>query len=231
MSLKIRIVKSTCSSLSILHLYCVLIKTHMGKSFFFSWTEALFNLGMGIFQKCCIRIFRLITFLYSNICLFKWDSMRKTLFLITKILARFLNKLMIRGYSTMFYNNVAIYCKVLFWLKTCVNNNKTYIKKKHSRSSRANRKIKQTVPITVQNVGYIYSSQPIFIVFTLFHLLILRETKISICSGESLFLCLITIRTRWQRYRVLTLCVKPLSLPKILPLWNVYMSEDNFTIR
>ncbi len=129
MSLKIRIVESNCSSLSILHLYCVLIKTHMGKSFFFSWTEALFNLGMGIWQKCCIRIFRLITFLYSNICLFKLDLMRKTLFLITKILARFLNKLMIRGYSTMFYNNVAIYCKVLFWLKTCGNNNRTYIKK------------------------------------------------------------------------------------------------------
>ncbi len=60
MSLKIRIVESNCSSLSILHLYCVLIKTHMGKSLFFSWTEALFNLGMGIWQKCCIRIFRLI---------------------------------------------------------------------------------------------------------------------------------------------------------------------------
>ncbi len=38
-------------------------------------------------------------------------------------------------------------------------------KKKHSRSSRANGKIKQTVPITVHNVGYIYASQPIFIVF------------------------------------------------------------------
>ncbi len=31
------------------------------------------------------------------------------------------------------------------------------------------------LPITVQNVGYIYSSQPIFIVFKLFHILILRE--------------------------------------------------------
>ncbi len=127
MSLKIRLVESNCSSLSILHLYCVLIKTHMGKSLFFSWTEALFNLGMGIWQKCCIRIFRLIKMKYSNICLFKWDLMRKNLFRITKILARFMNKLMIRRYSKMFYNNVAIYCKVLFWLKTCANNNKTYI--------------------------------------------------------------------------------------------------------
>ncbi len=56
-------------------------------------------------------------------------------------------------------------------------------------------RIKQTVPIT-ERIGYIYSSQPIFIVFTSFHVLILRETIISTCSGESLFLSLIKIRTR-----------------------------------
>ncbi len=66
-----------------------------------------------------------------------------------------------------------------------MNNNKNTLKK-HSISIRANRKIVQTVPITVQNVGYIYSSQPIFIVFTLFYVLILRETIISTCSGESI---------------------------------------------
>ncbi len=54
---------------------------------------------------------------------------------------------------------------------------------------------------TVQNVGYIYSSQPIFIVFKLFHKLILRETIISTCSGETLFLSLVTIRTRWQKIK------------------------------
>ncbi len=55
--------------------------------------------------------------------------MRKTLFLIIKLSSRFLNKLMISLYSTMFYNNVTLYRKVLFWLETCVNNNKKYIKK------------------------------------------------------------------------------------------------------
>ncbi len=125
---------------------------------------------MGIFQKCCIRIFGLIKNKYSNICLFKLGLMRKTLFFISKFLSQFLNKLMISHYSTMFYNNVTLYRKVLFWLKTYVNNNNKKIHlKKHSRSSRANGQIKQTGPITVQNVGYIYSSQPIFIVFVLFH--------------------------------------------------------------
>ncbi len=102
--------------------------------------------------------------------------MRNNAFLIIKFLSRFLsNKLMISRYSTMFYNNVMLYRKVLFWLKTCKQQQTIHLKK-HSRSSRANGKIKQTVPITVQNVGYIYSSQPIFIVFKLFHILILRET-------------------------------------------------------
>ncbi len=54
--------------------------------------------------------------------------MRKTLFLITKFLWQFLNKLMISRYS-MFYNNVTLYRKDLFWLKTCVNNNKNTFKK------------------------------------------------------------------------------------------------------
>ncbi len=49
--------------------------------------------------------------------------MRKTLFLITKFLSRFLNKRMISRYLTMFYNSVTLYHKVLFWLKTYVNNN------------------------------------------------------------------------------------------------------------
>ncbi len=43
------------------------------------------------------------------------------------------------------------------------------------------------MPITVHNEGYIYSSQPICIVFKLFNVLILRETIISTCSGESFF--------------------------------------------
>ncbi len=64
---------------------------------------------------------------------------------------------------------------------------------KHSSSSKANRKIKQTVPLTVQNVHALESSM--FIVFVLFHILMLRKTIISTCSGESLFLSLITIRT------------------------------------
>ncbi len=50
---------------------------------------------------------------YSNIRLFMLGLLRKTLFLITKFLSRFLNKLMIRRYSTMFYNNVTLYRKVL----------------------------------------------------------------------------------------------------------------------
>ncbi len=45
--------------------------------------------------------------------------MRKKLFLIIKFLSRFLNKLMISRYTTMFYNNITLYRKVLFWLKTC----------------------------------------------------------------------------------------------------------------
>ncbi len=81
--------------------------------------------------------------------------MRKTLYLIIKFLSRFLNKLMISRYTTMFYNNVTLYCKVLFWLKTCVNK-KTYIKKSIQDQAEQTEKIKQTVPITVQNVGYIY---------------------------------------------------------------------------
>ncbi len=48
----------------------------------------------------------------------------------------------------------------------------------------------------LQYVGYIYSSQPIFIVFKLFHVLILRETVIVTVTGESFFLSLITISTR-----------------------------------
>ncbi len=63
---------------------------------------------MGIFQKK----------LHSNIRLFKLGLMRKTLFLI-KFLSWFLNKLLISRYTTMFYNNVTLYRKVLFWLKTC----------------------------------------------------------------------------------------------------------------
>ncbi len=114
----------------------------------------------------------------SNILLFKL-GMRNTLFLTIKFfLSRFLmimKKLMISRYTTMSYNNVTLYRKVLFWLKTCKLN-----KKNIKKASRANGKIKQTVPNTVQNVGYIYLSQPIFIVFTLFHVLILRETIISI---------------------------------------------------
>ncbi len=54
--------------------------------------------------------------------------MRKTLFCIINS-SRFLTKLMISHYS-MFYNNVTLYLKVLFWLKTCVrNNNKKILKK------------------------------------------------------------------------------------------------------
>ncbi len=48
---------------------------------------------------------------YSNIRLLKLGLMRKKLFRITKFLSRFLNKLMISHYSTMFYNNVTFYRK------------------------------------------------------------------------------------------------------------------------
>ncbi len=54
--------------------------------------------------------------------------MRKTLFLISKFLSRFLNKLIISRYSTMIYNNVTFYIKVLFWLKTCKQQQQKYIK-------------------------------------------------------------------------------------------------------
>ncbi len=53
--------------------------------------------------------------------------MRNTLFLIIKFLSRFLNNLMISRYSTMFYN-VTLYRKVLFWLKTCKQQQQKYIK-------------------------------------------------------------------------------------------------------
>ncbi len=56
----------------------------------------------------------------------------------------------------MFYNNVTLYRKAIFWLKTRVNNNKNTFKKAF--------KIKQTVSSTVQNTGYMYLSQPIFMV-------------------------------------------------------------------
>lgn len=77
----------------------------------------------------------------------------------------------------MFYNNVTLYRKAIFRLKTCVsnNNNNKIHKKKHSGS---------------KNAGYISSSQLIFMVFAL---LILRETLTSTCSG--LFLSLVTTRT------------------------------------
>ncbi len=55
--------------------------------------------------------------------------MRKTLFLIIKFLSRFLNKLMISRYTTMFYNNVTLYRKVLFWLKTCKEKKEKWKKK------------------------------------------------------------------------------------------------------
>ncbi len=157
--------------------------------------------------------------LHSNICLFKLGLMRKTLFLI-KFLSRFLNKLMI----SQLHNNVLQRYVISQGFILVKHENKTKIHlKKHSRSSRANGKIKQTVPITVQNAG---SSQPIFIVFTLFHVLILREAIISTCSGESLFLSLITTRTRLAKITCpnsfLLLCVKPLSLEEsyILYVWR-----------
>ncbi len=55
--------------------------------------------------------------------------MRKTLFLITKFLSQFLNKLMISRYS-IFYNNVTLYRKDLFWLKTCKQQQQQNIFKK-----------------------------------------------------------------------------------------------------
>ncbi len=45
-----------------------------------------------------------------------------------------------------------------------------------ARSGFSNGKVKQTVPITVAYRTYIYLCRPIFIVLTLFHMLILRET-------------------------------------------------------
>ncbi len=54
-------------------------------------------------------------------------NIQKTLFWITKFLSRFLNKLMISCYTTMFYNNVTLYLKVLFLLKICEQ--QKYIKK------------------------------------------------------------------------------------------------------
>ncbi len=131
---------------------------------------------MGIFPKKLHSNIR--AHKKTNIRIFKWGLMRKTLFLIITFLSQFLNKLMISSYTTMFYNNVTLYCKVLFWLKTCKPPQQQQQQqkniKKHSRSSRANGKIKQTVPITIQNVDYIYSSQPMFIVFTLLNISVLN---------------------------------------------------------
>ncbi len=51
------------------------------------------------------------------------------LFLITKFLSRFLNKLMISRYTSVFYNNVTLYRKILFWLKnTCKQHQKIHLK-------------------------------------------------------------------------------------------------------
>ncbi len=54
---------------------------------------------------------------YSNIRLFMLGLMRKTLFLISKFLSWISEQVMISRYSTMFYNNVTLYRKVLFGWK------------------------------------------------------------------------------------------------------------------
>ncbi len=54
--------------------------------------------------------------------------MRKTIFLIIKFLPRFLNKLMIK--YTQRYTTMLRYLKVLFCLKTCVNQKNIYAYKK-----------------------------------------------------------------------------------------------------
>ncbi len=51
----------------------------------------------------------------------------------------------------------------LFRLKMCKQQQKVHFKKAFKIKPSKRKKIKQTVPITVQN-GLIYSSQPIFIV-------------------------------------------------------------------
>ncbi len=134
-----------------------------------------------------------------NIRLFKWGLMRKTLFLIIKFLSQFLNKLMISLYTTMFYNNVTLYRKVLFWLKTCVNKKK-YITKKHSRSSRANGKTKQTVPVTERRL-HILESAYIYCVYIVSRINSERNNNIRLCLDFMWFL--IVVQWWWHDKSIL----------------------------
>ncbi len=138
--------------------------------------------------------------------------MRKMLFLIIKLSSRFLNKLMISRYTTMFYNNVMLYCKALFWLKTCKKTNKTSIQDQAKQTGKSSR-----LPITERRL-HILESAYIYCVYIVSRINSERNNNIHMLgwkfvpqSDNKNALTKITCANSF-----LALCVRPLSLEETL---------------
>ncbi len=145
-------------------------------------------------------------------------------FLMIKFLSLFLNKLVISRY-TMFYNNVTLYLKVLFWLKTCkqksIEKTKAFKIKQSKRKNQADRAN--------------YSTQRTYTQVSLYLLCVYIVSRIhSERNNNMLGWKFVTQSGNNKNMLINIMCansflelgVKPLSLEETLN-----MSEDNSTIR